>query len=112
MGFANWQGQLRKGLLDIVVLNLLGHKSCHGYEMVQILKAVPGLRIHEGNIYPVLARLKAEGLITSYPMASPNGPPRKHYKLTKLGNETLKQMNSHWIEVVEAIQDFKEGRIK
>lgn len=112
MSFANWQGQLRKGLLEIAVLNLLGHKSCHGYEMVQILKTVPGLRIHEGNIYPVLARLKAEGLIVSYPMASPSGPPRKHYKLTELGKQTLKDMNSHWIQVVDAIQDFKEGYFK
>ena len=111
MGHENWQAQLRKGLLDIAVLNLLGHKSCHGYEIVQILKKIDGLRIHEGNIYPVLTRLKAEGLIRSYPMASPNGPPRKHFKLTELGRETLTDMNTHWTHVVAAIKNFKEGRI-
>ena len=56
----NWQTQLRKGMLDIVILNLLSHGPCHGYEMVQQLKKVHGLKMREGNIYPILARLEQE----------------------------------------------------
>ena len=57
MNLENWQTQLRKGLLDIVALNLLQRGDAHGYEMVQKMKRIEGLQIREGNIYPVLARL-------------------------------------------------------
>ncbi len=77
MNLNNWQTQLRKGLLDIVILNLLRHGRCHGYEMVQTLKQVQGLKIREGNIYPILARLQTDGLVRSQSEASSDGPPRK-----------------------------------
>jgi PadR family transcriptional regulator PadR len=105
----NWQAQLRKGLLDIAVLNLLEHNQLHGYEMVQTLKQSEGLRIHEGNIYPILARLKADGLVTSYTKASPDGPPRKYFKLTVVGRKTLADMNTHWDRIVETILNFRKG---
>ena len=109
MGLDNWQAQLRKGLLDIAVLNLLEHNQLHGYEIVQTFKQRQGLSIHEGNIYPVLARLKADGLVTNYSKASADGPPRKYFKLTGLGRKTLADMNAHWDQVTKTIQDFKKG---
>jgi len=48
LDFENWQTQLRKGLLDIAVLNLLQCEECHGYEMVRRLKRLKGLDIREG----------------------------------------------------------------
>ena len=109
MNLDNWQAQLRKGLLDIAILNLLAHNQCHGYEMVQTLKQSHGLRIHEGNIYPILARLKADGLVTSYSEASRDGPPRKYFELTEFGRKTLSDMNAHWDQVIKAIGDFRKG---
>ena len=85
----NWQTQLRKGVLDIVILNFLQHGRCHGYEMVQSLKRIWGLRIREGNIYPILARLQTDGLVTNISEASQSGPPRKYYQLTKLRRKAL-----------------------
>jgi len=105
----NWQAQLRKGLLDIAILNLLGHNQLHGYEIVQTFKQSEGLRIHEGNIYPILARLKADGLVTSYSKPSPDGPPRKYFRLTELGRETLIDMNEHWEQIINTIQHFRKG---
>ncbi len=109
MNLNNWQAQLRKGLLDIAILNLLEHNQLHGYEMVQILKQNDGLSIHEGNIYPILARLKADGLVTSYSKASPDGPPRKYFKLTELGRKTLVDINAHWDQITRTIQQFRKG---
>jgi PadR family transcriptional regulator PadR len=105
----NWQAQLRKGLLDIAVLNLLNHNQLHGYEMVQTLKRSHGLRIHEGNIYPILARLKADGLVTTYTKASPEGPPRKYFRLTELGRKTLADMNTHWDQIIQTLGRFRKG---
>jgi len=105
----NWQTQLRKGLLDIVILNLLQHDQYHGYEMVQTLKRSRGLKIREGNIYPILARLQTDGLVTSYSQPSRDGPPRKYFKLTELGQKTLGNMNTHWDQIIESIQHIRKG---
>jgi len=108
----NWQTQLRKGLLDIVVLNLLQHGHHHGYEMVQTLKQSDGLKIREGNIYPILARLQTDGLVTSYSQTSPDGPPRRYFKLTELGRKTLADMNAHWDRIIESIRSIRKGTHK
>lgn len=105
----NWQSQLRKGLLDTVILNLLQHGRCHGYEMVQTLKQISVLKIREGNIYPILARLETDGLVTSHQEPSTDGPPRKYYQLTKMGEKTLAEMNSHWDRITESIQAVRKG---
>ncbi|MHC4556228.1 MAG: PadR family transcriptional regulator [Planctomycetota bacterium] len=112
MNLNNWQTQLRKGLLDIVILNLLKHGQCHGYDMVQTLKRNEGLKIREGNIYAILARLQTDGLVTSYSEASRDGPPRKYFKLTELGRKTLVDMNAHWDKLTESIQHIRKGACK
>ena len=112
MDLNNWQTQLRKGLLDIVILNLLRHGERHGYEMVQTLKQSQGLIIREGNIYPILARIETDGLVESYSEASRDGPPRRYFKLTELGQKTLADMNAHWDEVIESIQHIRKGTHK
>ena len=109
MNLENWQTQLRKGLLDIVILNLLQHSRCHGYEMVQTLKQINGLQIREGNIYPILARLQTDGLVTSRCEPSKDGPPRKYFELTKLGRNVLKDMHTHWNQITENIERIREG---
>ena len=104
----NWQSQLRKGLLDMVILNLLQHRRCHGYEMVQALKKIEGLQIREGNIYPILARLEMDALLTSSKQASVEGPPRKYYEITKLGRNTAAEMNRRWDQMNESIQKMRK----
>ena len=112
MNLNNWQTQLRKGLLDIVILNLLRHSQYHGYDMVQTLKKSQGLKIREGNIYAILARLQTDGLVASYSEASQDGPPRKYFKLTKLGQKKLADMNAHWDQIIESIQNIRKGTYK
>ena len=107
----NWESQLRKGLLDCVILNLLRQGKCHGYEMVRTLKGINGLKIREGNIYPILARLATDGLITSHEERSQDGPPRKYYELTAAGLETIAEMNRHWDSIIESITRIRnEGK--
>jgi PadR family transcriptional regulator PadR len=109
VGLENWQTQLRKGLLDVVVLNLLDQGDWHGYEMVQALKRVNGFRLREGNIYPILARLQTEGLVTSNLEPSPDGPPRKSFKLSPSGRKALAEMNAHWDQIIESIERVRRG---
>ena len=99
MSFDNWQSQLRKGFLNIVILNLLKQERCHGYEMVRILKETMDLSLSAGNIYPILARLKNDHLIESSTEASSDGPPRKYFYLTDAGEVELAKMNKHWDKI-------------
>jgi PadR family transcriptional regulator PadR len=108
----NWQTQLRKGLLDIVILNLLRHGACHGYEMVRTLKQSEGLKIREGNIYPILARLQTDGVVASHSEASRDGPPRRYFKLTESGEKILGDMNAHWDRLAESIRNIRKGACK
>lgn len=109
MNLENWQTQLRKGLLDIVVLNILNRGDSHGYEMVQKMKKIEGLQIREGNIYPVLARLETDGLITNYSQASTDGPPRKYFRLTDAGQHALSEMNKHWDQLINSLESIRKG---
>jgi PadR family transcriptional regulator PadR len=112
MSQENWQTQLRKGLLDIVVLNLLNRGPSHGYEMVQTMKRIEGLQIREGNIYPVLARLETDGLVTSYSQPSTDGPPRKYFRLTEAGQKALDDMNKHWDLLIDSLKSIRKGTVK
>jgi PadR family transcriptional regulator PadR len=109
VNFPNWQTQLRKGLLEMVLLNLLAQGESHGYEMAQRLKRLTGLEIREGNVYPVLTRLQMEGLVSTYTLASSDGPRRKYYRLTKTGEQVLGRMNEHWAEIVASIDQIAKG---
>lgn len=111
MDLSNWQTQLRKGILEIVVLNLLADGRLHGYEMVQRLRQVNGLNIREGNIYPILARLETDGLVVSDTEPSQNGPPRRTFSLSTKGRQILSSMNEHWDQMIESIQKIK-GKIQ
>ena len=112
MDLNNWKTQLRKGLLEMVVLNLLQNGKIHGYEMVQKLKRLDGLKIREGNIYAILARLRIDGLVKGDEEASEDGPPRRYFKLTRQGRNVLEDMNSHWDTIKDGLKIVIRGAIK
>lgn len=93
--FENWTVQLRKGILELCVLNALEGGERYGYELVKSLVGVPGLGLTEGTLYPLLSRLKAQGLVRTRLEESPDGPARKYYELTEKGRRTAKGMNDH-----------------
>lgn len=109
MDFNNWKIQLRKGLLELVILKLLSSGQFYGYEMVKTLKTIKGFSIREGNIYPILARLKTDQLVVIEQQASPDGPVRNAYELTDAGRTMLEKMSQHWQEVVVTIDSLTEG---
>ena len=83
MALDNWKTQLRKGLLDLCVLNFLARDEYYGYDLVQELKTIPALSIREGTVYPILARLEEDGLVVSEVRPSDAGPPRKYFNITE-----------------------------
>jgi PadR family transcriptional regulator PadR len=100
--FDNWSTQLRKGMLELCILNAIKGTSLYGYNIVRKLRKIEGLVISEGTIYPILSRLKREGFVRTTIKESTEGPPRKYYELTAGGEKILGQMNDYF-------QDIKTG---
>ena len=91
--FENWIIQVRKGLLELCILNRLVGQDKYGYELVKKLLEVPGLGVKEGTIYPLLTRLKSQGLVDTFLIESKEGPARKYYRLTEKGENMRIEMN-------------------
>ena len=91
-----WETQLRKGGLGLAVLATLWPGRLYGLEMLRRLDADAGLSVPEGTIYPLLSRLKAEGLVDSVWVESDAGHPRKYYALTELGRRRVRDMAAGW----------------
>jgi PadR family transcriptional regulator, regulatory protein PadR len=105
----NWTTQLRKGLLELCMLNVIGRGRVYGYDIVRQLREVDALVISEGTIYPILSRLKRDGLVRTSLEESPSGPARKYYELTKHGEQLLDDMNGYWDVLVRGIAGLRKG---
>lgn len=92
----NWITQLRKGVLELCVLNALRERSKYGYDIVRSLRPVEGLVVREGTVYAILSRLKREKVLKTTIEDSSEGPPRKYYALTSAGRARLEEMNAYW----------------
>jgi PadR family transcriptional regulator len=98
--------QFKKGVLELCVLSLLADKDCYGYELVnEISKRID---ISEGTIYPLLRRLKDEGLLTAYIQESDAGPPRKYYVLTENGRVKEWELRDEWMHFATSVNMLLE----
>lgn len=102
-----WRVQMRKGLLELCVLNALGGGERYGYELVKSLTDLPGLGVGEGTLYPLLSRLRLQGLVSTRLVESSEGPARKYYALTDEGREAATVMNELFGELVDGWQRLR-----
>lgn len=86
---------LRKGLLEFVVLRIVGGDQVY---VPDILKRLTGTEFatQEGTLYPLLSKLRREQLVDYEWRESELGPPRKYYRLTEAGLQQLAQLNDYW----------------
>ena len=91
-----WEAQLRKGALEMAALASLWQGRLYGLEIIRFLESHSQLTLAEGTIYPILNRLKAEGLLTSEWVEAEAGHPRKYYSLSEAGRQRLRQMAEAW----------------
>lgn len=98
-----WLSQMKRGLLDLCVLNLLERETMYGYQIVKTLTSVPGLVMSEGTVYPLLSRLREEGLVSSTLVESPEGPARRIYALTPTGRRQRRELNESWKSIVKSV---------
>jgi PadR family transcriptional regulator PadR len=91
-----WEAQLRKGALEMAALASLWQGRLYGLEIIRFLESHSNLVLAEGTIYPILNRLRAEGLLSSEWVEAQAGHPRKYYSLTETGRQRLTQMAQAW----------------
>ncbi len=93
--------QLKKGVLELCVLALLSRGDGYAYDIASQL--AEGIEMGEGTIYPLMRRLQDEGLVATYLSESPSGPPRKYYRLTETGRQSLINQKSDWTNFSRAV---------
>ncbi len=88
----NWESQVKKGWLELAILATLWNEQAYGLDILRSLEKDTDLVLAEGTIYPILARLKAEGLVDTKWVEADSGHPRKYYWLTPAGRRRAAAM--------------------
>lgn len=102
----NVKSQMRKGLLEYCVLLLLRRETSYASDIITDLKEAR-LIVVEGTLYPLLSRLKRDGLLSYEWRESTQGPPRKYYLLTEAGLLFLEELEKAWDDISESIQQLR-----
>lgn len=98
--------QYKKGVLELLVLSLLHGRDRYGYEISEYLSE--RIDIADGTVYPILRKLKSDGLVTTYLVEESGGPPRKYYSLTQLGKESYRNDRSDYTNFAKTIEAILE----
>jgi PadR family transcriptional regulator PadR len=95
--------QLLKGVLSLLLLQLLAERESYGYEVVQRLHDIGLADVLEGTVYPALARLEREGRVSARLVSSNAGPARKYYQPTPAGYEALVTGTASWLSLADVV---------
>jgi PadR family transcriptional regulator, regulatory protein PadR len=110
----HWEAQLRKGSLEMAILASLWRSRLYGLEILRSLSEKSQLDVAEGTLYPILSRLKAEGLLHSEWVEAEAGHPRKYYWLTAPGRRRAREMAEAWhtlaASLTALVQPVLEGK--
>ena len=98
--------QYKNGGLELCVLSLLQTQDRYGYEISEFLPC--HIDIADGTVYPLLRKLKSDGLVTTYLQEESGGPPRKYYKLTELGRETYQNDRAEYLNFAQSVRTLLE----
>jgi PadR family transcriptional regulator PadR len=105
--FDNWSTQLRKGMLELCILNAIDGTRLYGYDIVRRLREIDALVVSEGTVYPILSRLRREGFLESTLEESGEGPARKYYTVSEKGRRILVRMNDCWTKMKTGTDKLK-----
>lgn len=102
MDIENAKAQMRKGVLEFCILSILKRGEAYPSDIMGELKKAK-LIVVEGTLYPLLTRLKNDGLLSYRWEESTQGPPRKYYQLTEPGKEFLGELKKTWDDLAHAV---------
>jgi PadR family transcriptional regulator PadR len=99
--------QYKKGVLELCILALLHKGDCYGYDVSEYLSK--HVDISDGTVYPILRKLKSDGLVTTYLSEDSGGPPRKYYSITQLGRDEYVRNRDEWLAFVKTVEELLIG---
>jgi PadR family transcriptional regulator, regulatory protein PadR len=102
----NTQVQMRKGILEFCILRIISHGEIYASDIIEELKNAR-LLVVEGTLYPLLTRLKNNGLLNYKWLESTGGPPRKYYELSAEGSTVLSELEKTWEDLSFAVNAVK-----
>jgi len=109
MNIENAVVQMRKGILELCILQIISRGEVYASDMLEELTAAK-MVVVEGTLYPLLTRLKNAGLLEYKWIESNAGPPRKYYTLTEKGRAFLKELKKGWGEIVKSTEQIFEKK--
>lgn len=109
MNIDNLKSQMRKGMLEYCVLLILREHEAYATELISRLKDAK-LIVVEGTLYPLLTRLKNDGLLAYKWEESTSGPPRKYYSLTDVGHAFIEQLDQSWQELSATVTHLQNHK--
>jgi PadR family transcriptional regulator PadR len=98
--------QLRRGVVEACILGLLAREPMYGWQLADRLITDGAIIASIGTLYPVLARLRERGEVTSYEVPSESGPPRRYYELTDAGRRALQLFRGEWILFTTSVERY------
>jgi PadR family transcriptional regulator, regulatory protein PadR len=104
----NLMAQMRRGSIEFCVLALLRNEERYGLDLSRTL-AASGVVSSEGTMYPLLARLRQDGLVETSWHESTQGPPRRYYRLTADGRTALDAFTAQWQQFRDAVDSLLDG---
>jgi len=107
MDIENAKAQMRKGVLEFCILSVLQRGEAYPSDILSALKEAKMIVV-EGTIYPLLTRLKNDGLLTYRWEESVQGPPRKYYNITKDGTQFHGELKKTWDELALAVKQTQK----
>ncbi|MGZ2368949.1 PadR family transcriptional regulator [Ancylomarina sp. YFZ004] len=102
MKIENTKAQMRKGVLEYCILSIVSKNDAYASDIIKKLKEAKMIVV-EGTLYPLLTRLKNDGLLSYRWEESTQGPPRKYYGITDTGRGFLGELDNSWHELVDAV---------
>lgn len=109
-----YEKQMKKGVLEMLVLKLIEPKPKYGYQIIQEMKekSEDTFLLKDGTLYPILYRLEDDGLVVSeWSEADGKQVPRKYYRITERGKTALSEIESLWFRISEGISKIMEEKI-
>ena len=105
----NIKTQMRKGILEDCVLSIISRRGeAYTSDVIEVLRDAD-LLVVEGTVYPLLTRMKNNGLLTYRWEESREGPPRKYFRLTPEGAALLADLEQEWNAITASIQKVTTG---
>ena len=95
MGLPDKFAAIRKGLLEFLILKIVAANTVYAADILKRLSDTE-FATQEGTLYPLLSKMRREGLVDYEWQESDAGPPRKYYELTSKGKSQLAELNDYW----------------